>query len=72
LEDLGIDMRIILNGSLRSGMGSCGLDCSGLGEGQMAGICECGNEPSVSIKCRKFLDWLRNRQLLKKVSASWS
>ena len=22
----------------------------------MAGICECGNEPSGSIKCRKFLD----------------
>jgi hypothetical protein len=24
--------------------------------GQVAGCCECGNEPSVSIKCREFLD----------------
>ena len=22
----------------------------------MAGICECGNEPSGSIKCEQFLD----------------
>jgi len=22
--------------------------------------CECGNEPSHSIKCREFIDWLRN------------
>jgi hypothetical protein len=27
-----------------------------LGEGQMAGICECGNEPSGPIKSGKFLD----------------
>ena len=25
----------------------------------MAGYCECGNEPSGSIKCGEFLDWLR-------------
>ena len=24
------------------------------------GAFECGNEPSVSIKCGEFLDWLRN------------
>ena len=24
--------------------------------GQMAGTCECGNEPSDSIKCGEFLD----------------
>ena len=23
----------------------------------MVGNCECGNEPSGSIKCEKFLDW---------------
>ena len=28
------------------------------GYGQVAGTCECGNEPSVSIKCGEFLDWL--------------
>jgi hypothetical protein len=30
------------------------------GQGQVAGSCECGNEHSNSIKCREFLDWLRN------------
>jgi hypothetical protein len=33
-----------------------GLDRSGLGERQMTGCCECGNEPSGSIKCEEFLD----------------
>jgi hypothetical protein len=32
--------------------------------------CKCGNELSESIKCREFLDWLRNPQLFKKDSAS--
>jgi hypothetical protein len=27
-----------------------------LGQGQVAGICECGHELSGSIKCREFLD----------------
>ena len=26
----------------------------------MAGCCEHGNEPSVSIGCEEFLDWLKN------------
>ena len=33
-----------------------GLDRSGSGQGQVAGTCECGNEPSVSIKCGEFRD----------------
>ena len=37
----------------------------------MAGTCECGNEPSGSIKCGEFLDYLRNGQLLKKDCAVW-
>ena len=36
-----------------------GLDRAGLGWGQVAGCCECGNEPSVSIKFGEFLDWLK-------------
>jgi len=36
------------------------LDWYGSGLGQMAGSCECGNESSGSVKCREFLDWLRN------------
>jgi hypothetical protein len=27
--------------------------------GMMVGTCECGNEPSDSIKCGEFLDLLR-------------
>jgi len=26
----------------------------------MENTCECGNEPSGSVKCGEFLDWLRN------------
>jgi len=33
-----------------------GLDRAGSGQGQVAGACECGNEPSGSIKCEEFLD----------------
>ena len=33
-----------------------GLDRAGSGYRQLAGICECGNEPSGSIKCGEFLD----------------
>jgi len=32
------------------------LDRSGSGYGQMTGTCECGNEPSGSIKRGEFLD----------------
>ena len=36
-----------------------GLDWSGSGQGQVAGTCKRGNEPSGSIKRRLFPDWLR-------------
>jgi hypothetical protein len=32
-----------------------GLDCSGSGYGQVAGYCECSNEPSSSTKCGEVL-----------------
>ena len=35
----------------------------------VADACKSGNELSGSIKCRKYLGWLRNHQLLKKNSA---
>ena len=47
------------------GCGEYGLARAGSGQGQVAGTCECGNEPSGSIKCGKFLDQLRNGQLLR-------
>ena len=33
-----------------------GEDCCGSEQGQVAGACECGNEPSGSIKCGEFLE----------------
>jgi hypothetical protein len=54
LEYPGVDRRIIL--SLQEvGCGGQGLDRADLGYGQLACTCECGNEPSGSIKCGEFL-----------------
>ena len=36
-------------------MWGCGLDRAGSGSGQVAGNCDCGNEPSGFIKCGEFL-----------------
>jgi hypothetical protein len=40
--------------------------------GLVAGCYEHGNEPSGSVKCREFLDYLKTDELLKKDSALWS
>ena len=48
-----------------------GLDWAGSGQRQLAEACECGNEPSGSVKCGEFLDQLLTSQLLKKDSAPW-
>ena len=45
------DWRIILKLMERHG-----LDCSGPGQGQVTGACECGNEIAEFMKCGKFLD----------------
>ena len=29
---------------------------------QVVGTCECGNEPSGSLECGEFLDWLKTGQ----------
>jgi hypothetical protein len=39
---------------------------------QVAGSCECGDEPSGSIKCREFLDCLRTFLFVKKDCAARS
>ena len=49
-----------------------GLDWADPRQGQVADACECGNEPSGSVKCGEFLDQMQNSQLLKKDSAPWS
>ena len=36
--------------------GCGGMDWIELAQGQVAGNCECSNEPSGSIKCGEFLD----------------
>jgi hypothetical protein len=36
------------------------------------GCCNRGNEPSGSIKCGEFIDYLRTGYLPKKDSAAWS
>jgi hypothetical protein len=56
LEDPGVDGMIILRWIFKKGMWGCGLDRAGSGEGQVAGICDCDNKPSGSIKCGEFLD----------------
>ena len=40
-------------------MGRYGLDCCDSRKGQVAGSCECGNEPSGSIKGGGFFAFLR-------------
>jgi len=56
LGDPGVDGRIILRCILGSGMWVYGLDRAGSGYGQVAGTCECRNEPSGSIQCGEFLN----------------
>jgi hypothetical protein len=46
----GGDGRIVLKWIFRKWDGRHGLDWSSSGKGQVAGTCECGNEPSGSIK----------------------
>ena len=56
VEDPGIDGRILLRWIFKKWDVRTGLDRSGSGQGQVAGICECGNESSCSIKRGEFLD----------------
>jgi hypothetical protein len=52
LVDPGLDWRIILRWIFRKGDVGVWTGLSWL----RIETCECGNEPSVSIKCGKFLD----------------
>jgi hypothetical protein len=54
LEDLDIDERLILKWTIKNWDG--GMDWIDLVQDrQVAGSCECGNEPSDTIKCGEFL-----------------
>jgi hypothetical protein len=55
LEDQGVDGRLILKIILKKLRWGRGMDLSSSGNGDLTGSCECGNEPSGSIKCGGFL-----------------
>ena len=58
LEDLGIDGRIILKWILKWMWWGGGVYWIDLAQDwNVAGACECGNEPSGSIKCGEFLEF---------------
>jgi hypothetical protein len=50
LGDTGVDGKVILKWIFKKSDGDMGLDLSGLGYGEVAGCCDCGNEPSSSVK----------------------
>jgi hypothetical protein len=54
--DTDVDGKIILEWTFRKWVVGYGLDWAGSGKRQVAGTCECGNEPSGSIKRGEFLD----------------
>ena len=56
LKDLGVGGRTILKWIFEKSDGEHRLSRSGSGQEQVADSCECGNEPSGSIKCGEFLD----------------
>jgi hypothetical protein len=56
LEDPGIDGRIIFRWIFRKWDVGAWTGSSWLRIGSGGGTCECGNTPSVSIKCGEFLD----------------
>jgi hypothetical protein len=39
-------------------VGRCELDATGSGWGPVAGSCKRGGEPSGSVVCGEFLEWL--------------
>jgi len=53
LEEVGVDVRIIIKWVFKK---YHRLGCSGSILVEVAGACDCGNEPSGSIKFGQFLD----------------
>jgi len=51
LEDPGVNGRMIPKWIFKR----LGVGCTSLEQGQVAGFCECGNEPSVFIKSGECL-----------------
>jgi hypothetical protein len=66
LEDPGVVGRIILRWIFRKWDGGYGLDRDGSGSGPVASPCDCGKEPSGSIKYGEFLDYLKTVRFSRK------
>jgi hypothetical protein len=64
LENLGVDGMMVLKWNLNR-MGEGGLESCGSGNVQVVGCCKQGDEPSSSVKCREFCDYLRETASLK-------
>ena len=60
MENPNIDGRIILRWIFMKWNVGVWTGSSWLRIRTGGGHCECGNEPSVSIKGEEFVDWLRN------------
>jgi len=56
VEDLGVDGTIILKRVFNKWVGDHRMYCCGSELGTGGGACECGNEPSGSRNCGKFLN----------------
>ena len=63
-EDVDVEGNTILIWICKKWFRRQGLGRSGSGQGQVADCCECGNEPSGSIKCGEFLDLLKSSWFL--------
>jgi hypothetical protein len=59
LEYFGVDGIIILKSVFKKRDGRTWTALIWLTKGKVAGPCACGNEPSGSVKCGKFVDYLR-------------
>jgi hypothetical protein len=58
LEDQGVGgIRMNLR---EIGLGRCGLDPNGSGQGPVAGCCECGDEPSGSYATELVSVWIKD------------
>jgi len=55
LGDPSVDGRIILRWIFRKWDVGLWTDLAGSGYGEVVDTCDCGNEPSSSIKCGEFL-----------------
>ena len=72
MEELGVDGRVVRKLIIRKSFGRALFGLIWLGIMACGELCEHGNELSGSIKNVEFCDDLRNCQLLKKGSATWS